>query len=163
MSFKTADLCDQYPERVQVCAPGFSSFGGRSRFSGVISTLKCFEDNSLVREAVGEPGAGRVLVVDAGGSQRCAMLGDLLAAKAVENGWAGVLMYGMIRDSVEIACMELGVMALGTHPRKSEKRGEGQRDLAVTFAGVRFAPGQYLYADEDGILCSQVALLGEAG
>jgi regulator of ribonuclease activity A len=163
MIFKTADLCDQYPDQVQVCEPGFSSFGGRSRFSGVISTLKCFEDNSLVREAVAEPGRGRVLVVDAGGSRRCAMLGDLLAAKAADNGWAGVLMYGMIRDSVEIGAMELGVMALGTHPRKSEKRGVGQRDVTVGFAGVRFEPGHYLYADEDGILCSPVPLAGGPG
>lgn len=159
MSFKTADLCDEYPESLQICEPGFVDFGGRKRFFGEISTIKCFEDNSLVRDAVGEPGEGRVLVVDAGGSRRCAMLGDLLAAKAAANGWAGVLMNGLIRDSVEIAQMDLGVMALGTHPLKSVKQGVGERDLVVRFAGVTFVPGEYLYADEDGIVCSPSALL----
>ena len=161
MSFKTADLCDEFSTALQICEPGFMSFGGRARFSGQISTVKCFEDNSLVREAVSEPGAGRVLVVDAGGSKRCAMLGDMLAAKAVSNGWSGVLMNGMVRDSVDIAKMDLGVMALGTHPLKSEKRGAGERDVAVRFAGVSFAPGAYLYADEDGVVCSATELLAQ--
>jgi len=159
MSFQTADLCDEYTESLQICEPGFSHFGGRSRFFGQISTIKCFEDNSLVRDAVGEPGEGRVLVVDAGGSLRCAMLGDLLAAKAAANGWSGVLMNGLIRDSVDIAQMDLGVMALGTYPLKSVKRGLGERDVVVRFAGVTFVPGEYLYADEDGIVCSASALL----
>lgn len=159
MSFQTADLCDEYTESLQICEPGFSHFGGRSRFFGQISTIKCFEDNSLVRDAVGEPGEGRVLVVDAGGSLRCAMLGDLLAAKAAANGWSGILMNGLIRDSVEIAQMDLGVMALGTYPLKSVKRGLGERDVVVRFAGVNFVPGEYLYADEDGIVCSASALL----
>jgi len=158
MTFKTADLCDDYPDGLQICEPGFSSFGGRARFRGRISTIKCFEDNSLVREAVAEPGEGRVLVVDAGGSRRCAMLGDLLAAKAVENGWSGVLMYGLIRDSADIAGMDLGVMALGTIPLKSVKKGVGERDVPVRFAGVVFRPGEYLYADEDGIVCSAAEL-----
>lgn len=135
------------------------SFGGHSKFSGRISTIKCFEDNSLVREAVGEPGEGRVLVVDAGGSKRCAMLGDLLAAKAVENGWSGVLMYGLIRDSADINQMALGVKALGTYPLKSVKKGIGERDVTVKFAGVRFVPGHYLYSDEDGIVISESSLL----
>lgn len=159
MSFKTADLCDAFSAALQICEPGFIGFGGRTRFSGQISTIKCFEDNSLVREAVAEPGAGRVLVVDAGGSRRCAMLGDMLAAKAASNGWSGVLMNGMIRDSVDIGDMDIGVMALGTHPLKSEKRGVGQRDVVVRFAGVSFVPGDYLYADEDGVVCSATALL----
>jgi len=159
MSFQTADLCDEYTESLQICEPGFSHFGGRARFFGQISTIKCFEDNSLVRDAVGEPGEGRVLVVDAGGSLRCAMLGDLLAAKAAANGWSGILMNGLIRDSVEIAQMDLGVMALGTYPLKSVKRGLGERDVVVRFAGVNFVPGEYLYADEDGIVCSASALL----
>lgn len=158
MPFKTADLCDQYGDSLQVCEPGFLAFGARARFAGAISTIKCFEDNSLVREALGEPGRGRVLVVDAGGSRRCAMLGDLLAAKAVANGWAGVLMYGLIRDSADIAQMDLGVKALGTHPMKSVKKGVGERDVEVHFAGVRFTPGHFLYADEDGIVCSSTAL-----
>jgi regulator of ribonuclease activity A len=159
MSFKTADLCDEYPDSLQICEPGFSNYGGRPRFFGQISTIKCFEDNSLVREAVAEPGEGRVLVVDAGGSRRCAMLGDLLAAKAVAKGWSGVLMNGLIRDSAEIEGMDLGVKALGTHPLKSVKKGVGERDVVVRFAGVTFVPGEYLYADEDGIVCSSTALL----
>ena len=159
MSFKTADLCDEYSDSVQICEPGFLDYGGRRRFFGQISTIKCFEDNSLVREAVAEPGEGRVLVVDAGGSRRCAMLGDLLAAKAVAKGWAGVLMYGLIRDSADIAQMDLGVKALGTCPLKSVKKGVGERDVAVRFAGVNFTPGAYLYADEDGIVFSEAALL----
>jgi len=159
MSFKTADLCDEYPDSLQICEPGFSNYGGRPRFFGQISTIKCFEDNSLVREAVAEPGEGRVLVVDAGGSRRCAMLGDLLAAKAVAKGWSGVLVYGLIRDSADIAGMDLGVKALGTHPLKSVKKGVGERDVVVRFAGVTFVPGEYLYADEDGIVCSDAVLL----
>lgn len=159
MSFKTADLCDEFSASLQICEPGFSSFGGRPRFFGQISTIKCFEDNSLVRDAVAESGTGRVLVVDAGGSRRCAMLGDMLAAKAVANGWAGVLMNGLIRDSADIGGMDLGVMALGTHPLKSEKKGVGERDVVVRFAGVSFEPGGYLYADEDGIVCSAKPLL----
>jgi regulator of ribonuclease activity A len=158
-SFTTADLCDDHADRVQICEPIFRSFGGRPRFAGELSTIKCFEDNSLVREAVAEPGNGRVLVVDAGGSLRCAMLGDMLAGKAVANGWEGVLIYGLIRDSAAIAAMDLGVRALGTHPLKSVKRGVGERDVPVGFGGVRFIPGNHLYADEDGIVCSDRALL----
>jgi len=159
MSFKTADLCDEYPDSLQICEPGFASYGGKPRFFGQISTIKCFEDNSLVREAVAEPGEGRVLVVDAGGSKRCAMLGDMLAAKAAAEGWSGVLMYGLIRDSADIAQMDLGVKALGTCPLKSVKKGVGERDVVVQFGGVTFVPGEYLYADEDGIVCSSTALL----
>jgi regulator of ribonuclease activity A len=157
--FKTADLCDEFPDELQICDPLFLSFGGRLRFSGEVSTIRCFEDNSLVRTAVGEPGDGRVLVVDGGGSRRCALLGDLLAAKAVENGWAGILINGMVRDSAEITLMPIGVKALGTHPLKSVKRGVGERDVPVRFAGVSFAPGQHLYADEDGIVSGNRALL----
>lgn len=155
---KTADLCDRYADSLQICEPGFCSFGGRPRFSGEIATIKCFEDNSLVREAVAEPGNGRVLIIDAGGSRRCAMLGDLLAAKAVDNDWAGVILNGCIRDSADIAAMNLGVKALGTHPLKSVKKGVGERDVPVRFGGVTFAPGQHLYADEDGIVCSEAPL-----
>ncbi len=157
--FKTADLCDHYAESVRICAPGLLSFGGHKRFAGPITTIKCFEDNSLVREALSQPGAGGVLVVDAGGSRRCAMLGDQLAKLAIENAWSGVVMNGLIRDSADIASMPIGVKALGVHPLKSQKRGVGERDLRVRFAEVDFDPGDYLYADEDGILCSAVALV----
>jgi regulator of ribonuclease activity A len=152
IDFKTADLSDQYDERIRICDPIFRDFGGRNRFCGPVVTVKCFEDNTPVKSTLAEPGQGRVLVVDAGGSMRCAMLGDLIAAGAVEQGWAGVILYGCIRDSRDIADMPLGVKALGTHPRKSIRRGEGQRDIPVTIAGVRFAPGDQVYCDEDGIL-----------
>jgi regulator of ribonuclease activity A len=152
--FKTADLSDHYEARVRVCEPIFRDFGGLARFCGPLVTLKCFEDNSLVKSTLAEPGEGRVLVVDAGGSMRCAMLGDLIAGSAVEQGWAGVILYGCVRDRREIAAMPLGVKALAAHPRKSLKRGEGQRDLPVTFAGVCFMPGDHVYCDEDGILVS---------
>lgn len=154
MAFKTADLYDQYEEQLRICDPVFRDFGGVRCFSGPVVTVKCFEDNSLVKSTLAGPGAGRVLVVDAGGSMRCAMLGDLIAASAVENDWAGVILYGCIRDSVEIGGMPLGVKALGTNPRKSQKRGEGQRDLPVTCAGVRFAPGDWVYCDPDGVLAA---------
>lgn len=155
---KTADLCDDYSDQLSVVEPGFQHFGGNQMFSGQISTIKCFEDNSKVREQVSTPGNGRVLVVDAGGSRRCAMLGDLLAAKAVDNGWSGIIMYSLIRDSAEIGAMPLGVMALGTHPQKSEKKNQGDIDIPVTFGNVTFIPGEWLYADEDGIVVSKNAL-----
>ncbi|MGW8313165.1 MAG: ribonuclease E activity regulator RraA [Desulfuromonadales bacterium] len=156
---KTADLYDEYGDELQVCDPLFNHYGGKSYFQGPISTLKCFEDNSLVGQAVGTPGEGRVLVVDAGGSLRCAMLGDRLAQKAVDNGWAGILMYGCIRDAEDIGQMPLGVLALGTIPKKTVKRNEGQTDIPVTFAGVTFRPGEWLYADMDGVVVSSVKLV----
>jgi regulator of ribonuclease activity A len=152
MTFKTADLCDRYGEALGVCEPVFRSYGGLARFAGPVATVKCFEDNTQVKAALAEPGERRVLVVDAGGSRRCAMLGDLLAAGALRNGWAGVLIHGCIRDSGEIGGMALGVKALGTIPRKSERRGEGQRDIPVTVAGATFRPGDWVYCDEDGVI-----------
>jgi regulator of ribonuclease activity A len=158
MTFKTADLCDDFADQVRVVEPGFANFGGNTVFSGPISTIKCHEDNSKVRKQLSTPGNGRVLVVDAGGSRRCAMLGDILADKGVQNGWAGVVMYGLIRDSHDISQMPIGVKALGTHPKKSEKQDIGDVDVAVHFAGVTFQPGEYLYADHDGIIVSSNAL-----
>ena len=152
MSQATADLWDLHEGELQVCEPVFLDYGGLTAFDGPIRTLKCFEDNALVRQMLGQPGEGAVLVVDAGGSRRCAMLGDQLARLAVDNGWSGVLMYGLIRDSEAVGDMALGVKALGTIPVKSVKRGEGQIDVSVRFAGVTFAPGNWLYADGDGIL-----------
>lgn len=163
MSFKTADLCDQFPEQVDIAEQPFRDFGGRSRFCGVIETVKAFEDNSKVKECLAEPGEGKVLVVDGGASMRRAMLGDMIAASAVENGWAGVLINGCIRDSADIAAMDLGVKALGTHPCKTEKRGLGRHNVSVRFAGVTFHPGHYIYADEDGILVSATPLELPAG
>ncbi len=154
MNFKTADLCDEYPTGLQIVEPGLADFGGRISFYGEISTVKCFEDNSKVREQLSQAGNGRVLVVDAGGSQRCAMLGDILASMGVDNGWTGVIMYGLIRDSLDIGQMPIGVKALGTLPRKSEKKNIGDIDVDVRFHGVTFRPGEFLYADHDGIIVS---------
>lgn len=155
---RTTDLCDAHEDKVFVVEPMLRSFGGKALFGGEISTIKCHEDNTPVRVAVREEGRGRVLVVDGGGSKRCALLGDQLAALAVKNGWAGVVVYGCIRDSLEISGMPLGVLALDTHPRKSIKREDGQRDIAVRFGGVDFVPGHFLYADEDGVIVSAEAL-----
>jgi regulator of ribonuclease activity A len=159
MSFKTADLYDHDETLVRVCDPLFRDFGGRRAFFGEVVTVKCFEDNTQIKSVLAQPGAGRVLVADAGGSLRCAMLGDLIAASAVAQGWAGVILYGCVRDTDELAAMDLGVKALAANPRKSQRRGEGQRDLPVTFAGVRFAPGDWVYADGDGILVADTPLL----
>jgi regulator of ribonuclease activity A len=150
----TADLCDAHADAVQVCEPVFHAFGGRSAFSGPISTVRCFEDNSRIKEAVESPGEGRVLVVDGGGSRRRALFGGNLGTAAVKNGWVGIIIHGCIRDSGEIAGMNLGVRALGTMPLRSEKRGEGERDVSVRFAGATFRPGDHVYVDEDGIVVS---------
>lgn len=154
MSISTPDLCDEHADLVQVVEPMFVNYGGRKQFGGQMVTIKCFEDNSLVRELVAEQGEGKVLVVDAGGSMRRACLGDQLAEKACANGWEGVVMYGCIRDVDEISELQLGVQALGTHPMKTEKKGIGERDLPVAFGGVNFTPGEYLYADNNGVIVS---------
>ncbi|GAA3893972.1 ribonuclease E activity regulator RraA [Halomonas cibimaris] len=153
----TPDICDAHPEVEAIVAP-FTNFGGVSAFYGPVRTVSCFEDNSRVREAVSEPGNGAVLVVDGGGSHRCAMLGDMLAEKAHANGWAGIIMFGCVRDVDVLATTPIGIQALGSHPRKSHKRGEGTRDIAVDIAGTRVAPGQWLYADNNGILIAEQAL-----
>jgi regulator of ribonuclease activity A len=155
----TADLCDEHGDAVQVCEPVFQTFGGRHAFAGPVSTVRCFEDNSRVKEAVESPGEGRVLVVDGGGSRRRALFGDKLGSAAVRNGWAGVIIYGCIRDSAELGQMKLGIRALGTMPLRSDKRGEGERDVPVRFAGVTFRPGDHVYVDDDGVVVSRTALL----
>ncbi|MCK9701500.1 ribonuclease E activity regulator RraA [Pseudomonas syringae pv. syringae] len=154
MHYLTPDLCDAYPDQIQVVEPMFSNFGGRDSFGGQIVTLKCFEDNSKVREQVELDGKGKVLVVDGGGSLRCALLGDMLADKAAKNGWEGMLIYGCIRDVDVIAQTDLGVQALASHPKKTEKRGIGELNVPVTFGGVTFRPGEYLYADNNGVIIS---------
>lgn len=158
VEFKTADLCDEYSDDIEVCEPLFQNYGGRTRFAGPIATIKCFEDNSRVRELVAEPGNARVLVVDAGGSMRRAVLGDMLGQRAVDNGWQGVVLFGCVRDTAALAQMPLGIRALGALPMKTDKRDEGQRDQAVRFAGVTFRPNDWLYADEDGIIVARRAL-----
>jgi len=157
--YKTADLYDAHGEDLAICEPVFRDYGGHTGFHGRIHTVKCFEDNILVRQALEQPVQGDVLVVDAGGSMRCAMLGDQLATIAVDNGWSGIVMYGCIRDSADIANMPIGVKALATHPAKSNKHGVGEKDIAVRFCGVHFTPGGYLYADSDGIVVSESELM----
>jgi len=152
MTISTADLCDQHEESVEVIEPIFRSFGGREAFYGPITTILAIEDNSLVRQALSEPGNGRVLVVDSGGSLRCAMLGDRLAAMAATNGWSGVVVFGCVRDSAVLSTIDLGIKALSTHPKKSKKRNQGERDVPLKFAGVGFNSGDFLYADADGII-----------
>lgn len=157
--FATADLCDAHGDAVRVAEPVLRLFGARRTFAGPIRTLKVFEDNVLVREQLEEPGDGRVLVVDGGGSLRRALLGDRLAALAAENGWAGVVLNGCIRDADEVAGLDVGVLALATCPRRSDKMGRGTLDLPVTFAGLTFHTGDYLYVDGDGCVLAGRDLL----
>ncbi len=152
--FATADLCDEFGEDVRIAEPVFRDYGGVSSFRGPISTVRVFEDNALVRAALEEDGQGRVLVVDGGGSTRYALVGDQLAALAHEKGWAGIVVYGCIRDSAEISSIPIGVKALNTSPRRSAKEGTGERNTPLSLAGVKLSPGEYLYADEDGIVIS---------
>jgi regulator of ribonuclease activity A len=151
MSFRTPDLLDAHPE-LEACEAGLVHFGGVRRFSGPAVTLRVLEDNSLVRELLKSPGQGRVLVIDGGGSRRCALVGDLLAAAAVENGWNGIVVHGCVRDTVAIAALPLGVLALAPQPRRSEKHGQGVRDVPVEILGARVRPGDVVYADEDGVV-----------
>jgi regulator of ribonuclease activity A len=148
----TCDISDQLHPHVQYLDPIFKSYGGKTAFSGRIVTIKCFEDNSLVEEALKMNGKGCVLVVDAGESLRCAMLGDKRASDAFKNEWEGIVVNGSIRDSVMINSMTIGIRALGVCPRKSIKKGNGKRNLTVDFSNVKFIPNHYLYADEDGVI-----------
>jgi regulator of ribonuclease activity A len=159
VEFTTADLCDAYPELVQVADPVFREYGGLAKFTGPIETLKVFEDNALVRQILETDGQGRVLVIDGGGSVRCALVGGRLASVAHARGWAGLLVYGGVRDSAELAQVPIGIRALGSIPVRSGKKGTGSRGGAVEFAGVKFTAGSHLYADGDGIIVSGRNLL----
>lgn len=152
--YVTPDLCDANPDLVQVLEPMFSNFGGRDSFGGQIVTIKCFEDNSLVKAQAELDGRGKVLVVDGGGSLRCALLGDMIAAKAAQNGWEGLVIYGCVRDVDVLVQTNVGVQALAAHPLKTDKRGLGDFNVVVTFAGVTFRPGEYVYADNNGVIVS---------
>ncbi|MCZ8132062.1 MAG: ribonuclease E activity regulator RraA [Steroidobacteraceae bacterium] len=154
MTFRTPDLLDAHPT-LEACEAGLRHFGGRRRFHGPAATLRCFEDNSHVREWLKTPGQGRVLVIDGGGSRRCALVGDVLAAAALENGWAGIVLHGCVRDTVVLGTLDLGVMALDVQPRRSEKHGQGARDVDLEILGARVRPGDWVYADEDGVVFSQ--------
>ncbi|PRP77307.1 ribonuclease activity regulator protein RraA [Planoprotostelium fungivorum] len=156
----TADICDAYEGEIHknfwVVDPSlqWKSYGSKSTFAGEVVTVKVFEDNSLVKDILATPGKGKVLVVDGGGSARCALVGDQIAAGAAKNGWEGVLVYGYIRDAKEISAVNIHIKALGTNPLRSIKKGRGDKDIAVVFGGVAFKPGQFIYADEDGIVLS---------
>jgi len=148
----TADLYDEYEERLQSCDLQLRQYGGRRVFAGPIATVRCFEDNALVKAVLGSPGGGRVLVVDGGGSLHTALMGDLIGGSAVANGWAGVVIHGAVRDVAALAELDLGVKALGSNPRKSAKTGAGELDVVVSFGGVSFTPGARLVSDDDGIV-----------
>jgi regulator of ribonuclease activity A len=151
----TADLVDAHGDSVRSCSVQFRQFGGRARFFGRVRTIKTFEDNALIKQTLASPGQGEVLVVDGHGSLRRALVGDLIGAAAVENGWAGLVILGAVRDSLALGSLALGVKALGTNPCKSAKQGVGALDVALNFGGVEFHPGEWLYSDEDGILLSE--------
>lgn len=152
VTWTTCDLSDEHGTDARVLAAGLRHYGGTTRFSGVVETVKCFEDNARVKALANTPGDGRVLVVDGGGSLRYALLGDMIGAEAVAQGWAGVVIHGAIRDSAALATMVLGVMALGTTPRRSSRNGEGRAGEPIEIEGTRIVPGDVLYADEDGIV-----------
>ncbi len=159
MEIITADLCDKYSDNLLIADPiGFKDYGRNKNFSGRIHTVKCFENNHFVRAALEQNGEGKVLVVDGGGSLRCALLGDMLGELAVKNNWNGVIVYGCIRDSAAMAKLPLGVKALNTHPLKSVKKNEGEENITIHFAGIDFNPGHFVYADADGIVVSEKAL-----
>jgi regulator of ribonuclease activity A len=163
MDFATTDLCDAHSYMLDdgtlaVLPPIFHTFGQRVKFSGPAVTLQVFEDNALVRATLEGPGQGRVLVVDGGGSMRCALVGGQLAKLAQDNAWNGVVVYGCVRDSDEINSFEIGVRALAIHPRRSARLGAGERDGRVTIGEVPVSPGDWIYADADGILVAQQKL-----
>ncbi len=163
MPFRTADLTDEFCsdncDEVQAAGMSLNCYGGKPRFYGEIVTLKLFEDNQLLRDQVYSDGKGKVLVVDGGASMRRALMGDMLAATAAENGWSGVVINGCIRDSVDMATMQLGVLALGTHPLKTVKAGVGQTNVSIQFADLKFEPADFIYIDEDGIIISEKPLI----
>lgn len=158
MTYSTPDLCDDNPESVRVLEPMMANFGGRESFGGEIVTIKCHEDNSLVKENAGKPGHGKVMVVDGGGSLRRALLGDMIAENAVRNGWEGLIIYGCVRDVDALVTLDLGVQALASIPLKTDKRGIGDLNVELTFGGVTFIPGEYVYADNNGVVVSSKSL-----
>jgi len=159
MNVSTPDLCDAYPDLARILEPIFKNYGGKTSFGGEIVTVKCFEDNSRVKENAGKPGVGKVMVVDGGGSLKKALLGDLIAEAALNNGWEGFIIYGCIRDVEPISIMKIGVKALNSIPLKTQRKGEGENNVQITFGGVTFNAGEYVYADSTGIIVSSDPLL----
>jgi len=162
VDYVTPDLCDAYPD-VRVITPMFRNYGGRKSFGGQVVTVKCFEDNSRVKELLATPGKGKVLVVDGGGSLRCALLGDLIGASAVKHEWEGVIIYGCVRDVDALAQLDLGVQAINSMPMKSNRRGIGETGIRLSFGGVIIEDGEYIYADNNGVIVADKALEMPAG
>lgn len=152
MTLATCDLSDRFGDDARVLPPLFRDFGGRSKFKGSAVTVKCFEDNSRIKEILATPGKGKVLVVDGGGSTRCAVLGDMIASDAVANGWEAIIVHGCVRDTAILATLDIAVRALGAVPKKSTRRGEGSLNINIAIAGVQIAPDDILIGDEDGII-----------
>ncbi|MGB9308640.1 MAG: ribonuclease E activity regulator RraA [Mycobacterium sp.] len=148
----TADLVDDIGSDVRSCDLQFRQFGGRTEFAGPITTVRCFQDNALLKSVLSQPGAGGVLVVDGDGSLHTALVGDLIAELARSNGWAGVIVNGAVRDAAALRGIDIGIKALGTNPRKSTKTGAGERDVEITLGGVTFVPGEIAHSDDDGIV-----------
>ena len=154
MGIATADLYDEHGEDMEVCETPFRQYGGVAAFHGEVVTVKCFEDNVLVRRALSEDGSGKVLVVDGGGSLCAALVGDVIAGLAFENGWSGILLNGAVRDVAALVGLGIGIKALGSVPRKSAKAGAGEAQVPVGFGDARFVPGTWVYCDEDGVVVS---------
>jgi regulator of ribonuclease activity A len=148
----TAGLVDEIGPDVRSCDLQFTQYGGRSQFAGPITTVRCFEDNALLKSVLSEPGNGGVLVIDGDGSLHAALVGDVIAGLGLDDGWAGLIINGAVRDAAILRTLDIGIKALGTNPRKSTKTGEGLRDVAVEFGGVMFVPGHHVYSDDDGIV-----------
>ena len=161
MTLSTCDISDKLHPSIQYLEPVYKSFGLKKSFSGYIVTVKCYEDNSLVEEALNSNGKGSVLVIDAGGSMKCAMLGDKRASDAIKNEWEGIIVFGLIRDSAVVNTMPIGIRALGVCPLKSVKKGIGKRNLNVSFSNVKFTPNEYIYADEDGVIVTKNKVIYE--
>jgi regulator of ribonuclease activity A len=151
MTFTTADLYDEHGENLGSCDTQFRQFGGHRTFAGPAVTVRCFEDNTLLKSIISTPGNGGVLVVDGGGSVHKALMGDMIARIAVDNGWAGIVIYGAVRDTSVLAGLPIGIKSLGSNPRKSDKTGAGETNVPVTFGGATFSPGDHVFCDEDGI------------
>ncbi|MDB6114213.1 MAG: menG [Lacunisphaera sp.] len=158
MTFLTADLIDAHGDKLQSCEVQFRQYGGRRIFHGPLRTVSTFEDNALIKQVLAGPGSGAVLVIDGRGSLRTALLGDMIAGSARQNGWAGVVIHGAVRDTRALGALDLGIKALGSNPRKSAKLGAGAVDVPVSFGGVTFSPGAWIYSDEDGIVLSAGSL-----
>jgi regulator of ribonuclease activity A len=156
----TADLVDDIGPDVRSCDVQFRQFGGRTQFAGPISTVRCLQDNALLKSVLSTPGEGGVLVIDGEGSLHTALVGDVIAELARSNGWAGLVVHGAVRDAATLRELDLGIKALGTNPRKSSKTGAGERDVTVSFGGVTFVPGDIAYSDDDGIVVVAAAATG---